>query len=86
MNGVRLQVDGPVATLVLDRPPLNAPDVPMTQAPIEALRRVDEAPGRAAQARRSRRSTACSARSRKLTMRFSRPGRSMPSELFLPAM
>lgn len=44
MNGIRVQVDGPVATLVLDRPPVNALDVPMMQALIDALRHVDETP------------------------------------------
>ena len=43
MQNLRFEQDGPVATITLDRPPVNAVDVPMMRALIEALRRVDAA-------------------------------------------
>jgi enoyl-CoA hydratase len=41
MDGIRLQQDGAIATIVLDRPPVNALDVPTLRALIAALRQVD---------------------------------------------
>lgn len=44
MAPVRLEVSGPVATIVLARPPVNALDVPMMRALLAALRQVEASP------------------------------------------
>jgi enoyl-CoA hydratase len=41
MNPIRLEQAGPVATIVLDRPPVNALDATMIRSLIDALHRVD---------------------------------------------
>jgi enoyl-CoA hydratase/carnithine racemase len=44
MSTVRLERAGPVATIVLDRPPVNALDAPMMQALLAALHEVEHTP------------------------------------------
>ena len=41
MQGLRLEQDGPVATITLDRPPVNAIDVPTMRGLIDVLHHVD---------------------------------------------
>lgn len=43
MQNLRFEQDGPIATITLDRPPVNAIDAPMMRALIDVLRRVDGA-------------------------------------------